>query len=188
MTAAPASRQPDLRLELETPRLRIRPYRSSDLDDVYEVLRDPAVFWWVSEPFTRERAAVWLADEIAFVERDNAGRHAVVLRETGEVIGGVGLVPRDLQHGREIELGYHLRHDLWGNGYATEAGQACVAQAAASGLNRIIALIYVDNPRSEAVARRLGFAPEGRLLWAGLPHRLWARTLAAGLAAGPALG
>ena len=178
MTAA-AARQPDLRLDLETPRLRIRPYHSSDLDDVYEVLRDPAVFWWVTEPFTRERAAVWLADEIRFLAREHAGRHAVVLKETGRVIGGVGLVPRDLEHGREIELGYHLRHDLWGNGYATEAGEACVAQAAASGLTRVIALIYVDNPRSDAVARRLGFSPQGRLMWAGLPHRLWAVDLAA---------
>ena len=179
---------PDLRLDLATSRLLVRPYRASDLDDVYEVLRDPAVFWWATEPYTRERAAQWLADEIAFVERDNAGRHAVVLRETGEVIGGVGLVPRDLPHGREIELGYHLRHDLWGRGYATEAGAACRGRAAAAGLTRVIARIYLANRRSEAVACRLGFAPEGRLLWAGLPHRLWARTLGAGLAADPALG
>jgi len=184
MSAAPAFRRLDLRLDIETSRLRIRPYRATDLDDVYDVLRDPAVFWWVTEPITRERAAVWLADEIRYLTREHAGRHAVVLKESGRVIGGVGLVPRDLSQGREIELGYHLRHDLWGHGYATEAGEACVAHAAASGLNRIIALIYVDNPRSDAVAQRLGFRPEGRLMWAGLPHRLWALDLAAG----PSLG
>ena len=39
---------------------------------------------------------------------------------------------------------------------------------------RVVSLIYVDNPRSVAVARRLGMKPESVLEWAGLPHRLWA--------------
>ena len=45
------------------------------------------------------------------------------------------------------------------------------------GLRRIVSLIYIDNPRSEAVARRLGMSPERELFWAGLPHRMWALRL-----------
>ena len=37
----------------------------------------------------------------------------------------------------------------------------------------MISLIYTDNPRSEAVARRLGMSPQQELLWAGLPHKMW---------------
>ncbi len=55
---------------------------------------------------------------------------------------------------------------------------------ARSGLRRIVSLIYVDNPRSEAVARRLGMSPERELLWAGLPHRMWSLRLGARAAAG----
>jgi RimJ/RimL family protein N-acetyltransferase len=163
-----------MRLRLETPRLVIRPYTSADLDDVADVLGDPEVFWWVKEPFTRERARLWLEDEMRCVRQFGIGRYAVVSKETGRVIGGAGLVPRELDTGREVELGYHLHRVEWGRGYATEASAACLGYARKIGLRRVIALIYVDNPRSEAVARRLGLAPERELLWAGLPHRLWA--------------
>jgi len=162
-----------VKFRLETPRLIIRDYTAADLDDVTEILADPAVFWWVKEPFTRERARSWLAEEMGYVARDGIGRRAVVLRSSGKVIGGAGLVWRDLETGREIELGYHLHHGYWGQGYATEAGAACLEYARSLGLRRIVSLIYVDNPRSEAVARRLGLSPERELVWAGLPHRMW---------------
>lgn len=160
-------------LRLETPRLLVRDYRESDLDDVAEILADPAVFWWVKEPFTREQARLWLDEEMSFAARDGTGRRAVVLRQTEKVIGGAGLVWRDLAGGREVELGYHLHHGYWGQGYATEAGAACLEHARALGLRRVISLIYTNNPRSEAVARRLGMSPQQELLWAGLPHKMW---------------
>jgi len=166
-------------LALDTPRLTVRDYAPSDLDDVAEILADPAVFWWVKEPYTRERAQRWLADEMALAGRDGTGRRAVVLKATGKVIGGAGLVWRDLDGGREVELGYHLHHGYWGQGYATEAGAACLEQARRLGLRRVVSLIYVDNPRSEAVARRLGMTARGELTWAGLPHLMWALELPA---------
>ncbi len=166
-------------LRLETPRLVVRDYTAADLDDVAEVLADPEVFWWVKEPFTRERARIWLSEEMGFVARDGSGRRAIVVRRSLKVIGGAGLVWRDLDTGREIELGYHLHRAYWGQGYATEAGAACLEHARDLGLRRVVSLIYVDNPRSEAVARRLGMAPERELLWADLPHRLWATELGA---------
>ena len=64
-----------------------------------------------------------------------------MLRETGEVVGGCGLVRRELPEGVEIELGYHLRSDLWGRGLATEAARACLDEARERGLDRVIAFI-----------------------------------------------
>ena len=169
-----------MRLRLDTPRLIVRDYVAADLDDVAEILADPAVFWWVNEPFTRERARLWLEEEMGAAARDGTGRRAVVLKQSLKVIGGAGLVWRDLDTGREIELGYHLHHEYWGQGFATEAGAACLGHARRRGLRRVVSLIYVDNPRSAAVARRLGMIPEGELLWAGLQHRLWATELGGG--------
>src|SRR5664280_3196314 len=91
---------------------------------------------------------------------DGTGRFAVVLRQTAKVIGGAGLVRRDLETGPEIELGYHLHRGFWGQGYATEAGAACLAFAREGATRRVVSLIYVANPRSAAVARRLGMRPE----------------------------
>jgi len=164
-------------LVLDTPRLTVRDYAPADLDDVAEILADPAVFWWETVPFDRERARRWLADEMGLAARDGTGRRAVVLKASGKVIGGAGLVWRDVEGDREIELGYHLHHAFWGQGYATEAGAACLEHARRIGLRRVVSLIYVDNPRSEAVARRLGMSPEREVAWAGLPHRVWALEL-----------
>ena len=150
----------------------------ADLDDVSEVLAHPDVFWWVSPPITRRWARDWLAEEIGLVERDGGGRHAVVLKETGRVIGGCGLVRRALEWGPETELGYHLAREQWGRGYATEAARACLGHARTAGLRRIVSLIYIDNPRSVAVARRLDMSLERELVWAGLPHGLWVADLA----------
>ncbi len=168
-----------MRARLDTPRLIVRDYSENDLDDVAEILADPAVFWWVKEPFTREKARLWLDEEMSFAARDGTGRRAVVLRDSGKVIGGAGLVWRDLESGREVELGYHLHHDYWGQGYATEAAGACLEQARSLGLRRIVSLIYTENPRSEAVARRLGMSPRREILWAGLPHNMWVIEFAA---------
>jgi RimJ/RimL family protein N-acetyltransferase len=161
-------------VRLVTPRLVVREYTAADLGDVAEILADPEVFWWATEPYTRAGARQWLADEMALMGSDGIGRCAVVLRQTGKVIGGAGLVRRDLATGPEIELGYHLHRGFWGQGYATEAGAACLAFAREGAMRRVISLIYIDNPRSAAVARRLGMKPERVLEWAGLPHRLWA--------------
>jgi ribosomal-protein-alanine N-acetyltransferase len=161
-------------LPLDTPRLLVREYTLDDLDDVAEILADPKVFWWEKEPFTRERSRRWLEAEIDYVRRVGTGRYAIVLRATGRVIGGCGLVPRVVEGRPEVEVGYYLRSDEWGKGYATEAARACLEEARARGLGRIIALTHLDNVRSQAVARRLGMKPEREVVWAGLPHTLWA--------------
>lgn len=59
--------------------------------------------------------------------------------------------PRDA-----VEIGWHFHPGAWGRGYATEAGRALLARAAAAGLGRVHAVVYPDNTRSAAVCRRLG--------------------------------
>lgn len=76
-----------------------------------------------------------------------------------ELIGGVGLGP-DPAGG--IELGYWIRSDEWGRGYATEAARAVVALARDSlRLPRIQAGHFTDNPASGRVLQKLGFRPAG---------------------------
>ncbi len=55
----------------------------------------------------------------------------------------------------EVEVGWHLHPDAWGNGYATEAATAAVTDAFARGLERVIAVTHLDNHASQAVCRRL---------------------------------
>jgi RimJ/RimL family protein N-acetyltransferase len=67
----------------------------------------------------------------------------------------------------ETELGWALRRNAWGRGYATEAGRACVEWGFSGfDLPSMTAMINAENDRSIRVAERLGFAPlrEDRLL------------------------
>lgn len=88
-----------------------------------------------------------------------------ILREA-EVLGGVGLtVDAPLGVG---ELGYWLRSDATGQGYATEAARATLEFGfEALALDRIELRAGVENDRSWRLAERLGFRREGTLREAG---------------------
>ena len=54
-------------------------------------------------------------------------------------------------------MGYHVRVELQGNGYATEAAAACREHARqVLGLSRLIAIIDPDNKPSQQVAEKIG--------------------------------
>jgi RimJ/RimL family protein N-acetyltransferase len=76
------------------------------------------------------------------------------------------------------ELGWDLRSDHWGHGYATEAARGVLTHAADVGLERVFSLITPGNVRSQAVARRLGMSVERQVVWAERTHDLWALDLA----------
>ena len=76
------------------------------------------------------------------------------------LIGGCGLLPRIGPGG--LEIGYHVRSDATGNGYATEMAAALVDVAfAVCGVERIELHIEEANFASIAVARKLGFVETG---------------------------
>jgi ribosomal-protein-alanine N-acetyltransferase len=102
---------------------------------------------------------------------------ALVEKSTDRVVGVAGAQPM----GRDIEIGWWLARDVWGRGYATEAGRAAM-DFVFSLRPRVVAIIDPANVRSIAVVQRLGFHYEGRFTGEQLGHRkpeivvdLWAR-------------
>ncbi|WP_245730352.1 GNAT family N-acetyltransferase [Micromonospora pallida] len=94
------------------------------------------------------------------------GIWAIELRGSGQVAGTI-LLKR--LPGRDegvltddIEVGWHLHPDCWGNGYATEAARAMVDREFAAGTEQIYAVVDPGNEPSKAVARRLGMTYVGR--------------------------
>jgi RimJ/RimL family protein N-acetyltransferase len=89
---------------------------------------------------------------------------AVVLRETGQLIGDLVLFWHSEEH-RSGEIGYVINPDLHGHGYATEAAGALLALAFDGlGLHRVTARIDEENPASAAVLRKLGMRQEAVLV------------------------
>jgi RimJ/RimL family protein N-acetyltransferase len=136
------------------------------------------------EPWTRfmldgdARAGLHTPDPSASAEEAAAGldrfaevaqMYALRVRESGEVAGFVGFVPRALEWGDEVELGWMLLPAHRGHGYATEAALALRPLQG----ERVISLIREDNPASQAVARRLGAERERVFEYWGYETGVW---------------
>ncbi|MGH2492375.1 MAG: GNAT family N-acetyltransferase [Candidatus Limnocylindria bacterium] len=88
---------------------------------------------------------------------------AVVRRDDDELIGGLGLVQRSSLL-RDASVGYVLRRDSWGHGYATEAVRSVVEYGFGTPcLHRIWATCDVDNVASARVLEKAGMRREGML-------------------------
>ncbi len=94
-------------------------------------------------------------------------------------MGECGLTPQEVEGTIEIEVGYHVRNDLQGHGYATEAAAAC-RDLARDVLNakRLIAITHPDNTPSQRVAEKIGLTRErDALSRSGQPVRIHATAL-----------
>ena len=93
------------------------------------------------------------------------GAFATERKTDGHVVGSALIKPlkgAEVPWTDDIEIGWHLARAEWGKGYATEMGRGLVELARARGLSMLHAVVEPGNERSLAVARRLGFAHEGR--------------------------
>lgn len=150
----------------ETARLRIRWYREGDGADAFEIYGDPEVWRYLGNGTHRpdpdagytERALVATAKRLQ--ERpDGLGLWAIEERETGRVVGTVGLAPTK---DAEVELAYHLAQAHWGRGIATEAGRGALAHGfGVLGLQRVVGFVHPPNVASIRVLEKLGFTRAG---------------------------
>jgi RimJ/RimL family protein N-acetyltransferase len=149
---------------LETERLLLRPMTVEDVDPLLRVLGDPVAMVHYPAPFDREQVEEWVRWNLTNYQDHGYGLWAVVLKESEECIGDCGLTwqPIDDSGKRELEVGWHIRRDLWNRGLATEAGRACRDHARdVLRQPHLISLITTDNLASQAVARKLGMRVEG---------------------------
>jgi RimJ/RimL family protein N-acetyltransferase len=159
---------------LETDRLRLRPLREDDLDAFHAVVGDPHSMRFYLKPFTREMAREWIERVLLRYERDGVGLLAVEEKATGELIGDCGPMLMEVDGEHLPELGWHIRADRQGIGFATEAGAACRDRAwDALDADRLISLVRPANVASWSVARRLGFTPWRATVRVGMAHVVW---------------
>jgi len=153
----------------ETERLIVRPWTLDDADvervfDTYS--RWEVARWLGAQPralTTREQATKTIEHWRGLSRSDGPfGLWAAQVRSTGVAAGSVLLVPLPEPSAGEVEVGWHLHPDSERNGYATEAGAAVIERGFRIGVPEVFALIKPDNPRSQAVARRLGMRHLGR--------------------------
>jgi RimJ/RimL family protein N-acetyltransferase len=169
---------------LETARLTLRMLREEDLDTYAAICADPDVMRYLGEGKTLTRAEAWrqMALIIGHWQLRGYGFWAVEERATGALLGRIGFFIPEGWPG--FELGWVLRREAWGQGYATEGAQRALAHAfTAMDREHVISLIYPANTPSIRVAERIGETLEGDVELFGHPVRVYGITRAAWRAA-----
>jgi ribosomal-protein-alanine N-acetyltransferase len=115
---------------LETERLLLRPWGPEDARVVGAIYGDPEVMrlYGNREPWDRERIERAVAKMIAHQCEHGFSPWALILKESGQIIGHCGL--EHCPDTGEIEISYVLGRDWWGRGLATEAARAALAHGA----------------------------------------------------------
>ena len=161
MTTTPTSGVP----VLETPRLRLRPYRAEDAEAMFALYSDARVMrYWSFPPWTElAQARVYLDRALAGMDSGEIFPWAIAERESDRLIGALTLFSLHVEQLR-AEVGYSLSPDYQGRGLAAEAlrcGLACAIDGL--GLVRVEADIDPRNEPSARLLEKLGFQREGLL-------------------------
>ena len=145
---------------IDTPRLRLRPWVSTDAPSLYELAKDPRIGMLCGwKPYERiddahEALSTFLAAPDSY---------AVTLASTGELVGSIALRINADNAGAPIgDIGYWIGSPYWGNGYATEAGNAIIDRARDLGIKTIVLKYFDGNDASRRVSEKLGFAWRSR--------------------------
>ena len=114
---------------------------------------------------TREETADQLARFRRGWEEHGFGIWAVEELESGRLVGRVGLSYHRLWPS-DPEVGWKLDPDVWGRGYATEAGAASLRHAFETlGFERVVSIALPQNTASIRVMDRLGIEPWREVWW-----------------------
>jgi ribosomal-protein-alanine N-acetyltransferase len=157
-------------IPIRTPRLVLREFVFDDFEAVDAYAKDPEVARfteWGPNSALHTLEFIRLSIEAACAEPRTRYTLAVTLPDDGTLIGACELSVEP--NHREGSVGYTLRRDQWGNGYATETVRAlCEFGFGPLGLHRVCATSDVLNVASWRVMEKLGMKREGHLrehLW-----------------------
>lgn len=140
---------------IETNRLTIRSFLESDIPEYAAIVSDPEVTKFLGDgsPHSYEQAAAYVYDCIRSEGEEGFSRYAVILRETGELIGFCGL-KRMCNY---IDFGWRYAKRVWNNGYATEAAAAVLDYGVYTlKLSDIVSESAIENVGSVRVIEKIG--------------------------------
>jgi RimJ/RimL family protein N-acetyltransferase len=139
-------------------------FRLNDFEAYSHMLADPEVQRYLGNGNPASRSEAWrhMAMLLGHWQLLGFGPWAVEERASGVLIGRIGLFNPEGWPG--VELGWMLRRESWGQGFATEGARAVLTYAFAElHLPRIMSMIRPENTASIRVAEKLGEQLEDRI-------------------------
>jgi RimJ/RimL family protein N-acetyltransferase len=130
----------------ETNRLFLREMTRDDLPATWAIVGDDETMYAWNGAWSERENIGGLEKQLRGYAENGFGRWAVVLKDTGRVIGMRGLMWWDTDKDRVLELGYLFSRAFWQNGYAAEAAIACKRYAFDTlGFDEVFSLIRDNN-------------------------------------------
>lgn len=161
-------------IEVETERLRLRQWKSTDRVPFAALNADSMVMEFFPSPLTRVESDA-MADRCqSLIEERGWGFWAAEAKATQEFIGFVGLhtPSAELPFSPCVEVGWRLAFQHWGKGFASEAAREAIRVGfQLLGLREIVSFTTVQNLRSRAVMERLGMQAAGTFAHPHVPER-----------------
>lgn len=148
---------------LETEHLVMRKVQENDAEDLFAMYSDPEVVKYIAseQDQTIEDTKKWIEWRLNKYKNGIPTPWAMVLKQTGHVIGLIGFFAWLPQHGR-AELMLLQARAYWGQGYAQEALHEVLHYAFETmGLNHIGVYIHPDNKKSIYLFEKFGFVHIG---------------------------
>jgi ribosomal-protein-alanine N-acetyltransferase len=143
---------------IEGPRLFVRPWEPADRAVfMHKFVRDADMMLYINhgQPWPEEKVEAYFARQQKFLAEHGACVGAVVLKQSGEVIGGAGIQPQDLSG--DFEFAWSIWKEHWNKGLATEAAQALKQHAFdVMRLPRVVAIADVPNLASIRIMQKIG--------------------------------
>jgi [ribosomal protein S5]-alanine N-acetyltransferase len=165
------------RERLETDRMVLERVRAEHAEALFALLSDPRIartLFASGEPQSDAVMAENLLSKLDHWQRYGFGMWLLRDRQTGAVVGRGGLQHTFVAGCDEVEVGWAIAPELWGQGLATEMALAAVAVAFDDlGLGEIVAFTLPTNVASRRVTAKSGFVFEQQIVHAGLPHVLY---------------
>lgn len=174
---------------IETERLYLRPPTHADFDGWVELMADAEASQYIGGPQTRSEAWRDFLMKAGAWSVQGFGMFSVLEKGSDRWLGRIG--PWYPEGWPGTEVGWALRRDAWGAGYASEAARACIDYAFQTlEWTEVVHTIHPDNQASARLAERLGAQCVGPCQLPPPLHneasRLWKQTRAEWLAREPA--
>jgi RimJ/RimL family protein N-acetyltransferase len=146
---------------LETARLVLRRFREDDADNLFRLDNDPSVMRFLSGGTPTPRDLIETDILPMFLNYDEGfpafGFWAADDKASGRFLGWFSFRASDEADPGEVTLGFRLRRDAWGQGYATEGARALIRMGFTElGVQRVVATTYQDNLASRRVMEKAG--------------------------------
>ncbi len=148
--------------KIETERLILRRYKETDIDAIYDIITDKRLSTYIKFPeLTKEQELKCIKEWIEEADDSKYERWVIERKKDGAIVGNIEVNTVVKKH-NYCNVGYTIRYDYWGNGYAAEALEAVSNHLLEeSGYYLVECSCNELNKQSSRVMEKAGFKKDG---------------------------